>query len=58
MVEEIEEIENPLIYEVSITCPNKGCGNVVKIDVEWGSSPAMELALCPVTCEKCGVRID
>lgn len=56
MVEVIEEIENPLSYEAAIKCPN--CGNSVKIDVAWGTSPAMELALCPVSCEKCGIRID
>ena len=52
MVVKIKEIENPLAYEASIKCPN--CGNITKIDVEWGWWSRVELNVRPICCAKCG----
>ena len=50
------KVQPPQINEVTITCPN--CSAETKIDVEWGSSVALELAINPLCCYKCGSRLD
>lgn len=56
MVEEIDKVDIKPTYETSVKCPH--CGNIIKIDVEWGAGVEMELSKRPIVCDKCGVRLD
>lgn len=52
----VGEVDIPLTYSTSLKCPI--CGNITEVEVEWGTSAAMGLAITPLACPKCGSKLN